>query len=104
MTGTSVDGIDVALLDFSNNQVKTLATHSHPIPEELKSMLHALCNPGDNEIERMGVADAWLGEVLGEATNTLIEKAGVEKSSILAVGCHGQTIRHRPNQKHPFTL
>jgi len=52
----------------------------------------------------MGVADAWLGEVLAGATNHLLEKAKVDKSQITAIGCHGQTIRHRPNQKNPFTL
>jgi anhydro-N-acetylmuramic acid kinase len=77
MTGTSVDGIDAAILDFSSHPFKTIATHSHPIPEELKCILHGLCVPGDNEIERMGVADAWLGEVLAEATNKLIIKSGI---------------------------
>jgi len=52
-------------------------------------MLHSLCTPGENEIERMGVADAWMGEVLGEAANALIEKAGIERQEILAIGCHG---------------
>jgi anhydro-N-acetylmuramic acid kinase len=61
MTGTSVDGIDAALLDFQKGEIKTIATHSHPIPSELKKELHALCTPGENEIERMGEADAWLG-------------------------------------------
>ena len=66
--------------------------------------MHALCVPGDNEIDRMGEADAWLGTVLAEAVNTIIEKSGIDKLEILAVGCHGQTIRHRPSFKHPFTL
>jgi anhydro-N-acetylmuramic acid kinase len=105
MTGTSVDGIDAAILDFSVQPYKTVATHSHSIPDELKKELHSLCIPGDNEIDRMGQADAWLGEVLAEAANTLIEKAaGIDRSQILAIGCHGQTIRHRPSYKHPFTL
>ena len=81
-----------------------MCTHSHEIPEELRQTLHGLCTPGENEIERMGVADAWLGEVLAGATNHLLEKAKVDKSQITAIGCHGQTIRHRPNQKNPFTL
>lgn len=66
--------------------------------------MHCLCTPGDNEIDRMGQADAWLGIVLAEAVNAIIEKSGIDKKEILAVGCHGQTIRHRPNFKNPFTL
>lgn len=45
---------------------------------------------GVNEIERMGEADAWLGEILGDAANKLIEKTdGIDKSDIIAIGCHG---------------
>ena len=89
MTGTSVDGIDAAIVEFGDKATRTVCTHAHPIPEELRVMLHALCNPGDNEIERMGVADAWLGEVLAEATNALLAKAKIDRSQILAIGCHG---------------
>lgn len=53
MTGTSVDGIDAAIVDFSG-QPKTIATYSHPIPEDLRKELHGLCRPGENEIDRMG--------------------------------------------------
>ncbi len=79
MTGTSVDGIDAAIVEFGE-KTQTLSTHAHPIPEELRQMLHELCVPGENEIEKMGVADAWLGEILGEATNTLLKKAKIDKS------------------------
>ena len=91
MSGTSIDGIDAAILDFSGTP-KTIATLAHPIPGKLKDMLHMLCVPGAsgvNEIELMGEADAWLGEVLGEAVNTLLEKAVIDKREIIAVGCHG---------------
>ena len=90
MTGTSVDGVDAAILEFKEDgKINTLSTHAHPIPEELKKILHSLCVPGENEIERMGIADAWLGEVLAEATLTLLSKAGIDKRDILAIGCHG---------------
>lgn len=69
-----MDGIDAAILDFQSDP-KTIATHSHPIPRELQQALHSLCTPGDNEIERMGEADAWLGEVLAEAVQKLLKKA-----------------------------
>lgn len=63
-----------------------------------------MCTPGENEIDRMGAADAWLAEVIAEAVLTLIKLSGVDKDDILAIGCHGQTIRHRPTAKRPFTL
>ena len=106
MTGTSIDGIDAAILDFSGTP-KTIATLAHPIPEELRHLLHSLCTPETckgSEIEAMGEADAWLGKVLADAVNALLAKSGTERSAIRAIGCHGQTIRHRPGAKHPFTL
>ena len=90
MTGTSIDGIDLAILDFSNSKIKTIKTHSHPFPDELAKELHSLCTPGGlNEIDRMGVADAWLGKVLGVAVINIIDKAGLKNSDIKAIGCHG---------------
>jgi len=45
-----------------------------------------------------------LGKLFAEAANALIEKSGIPRREIRAIGSHGQTIRHRPQAKHPFTL
>ena len=66
-----------------------MATHSHSIPEDLKKELHLLCTPGENEIDRFGVADSWLGDVLGEAALSILSKASLNNSDIIAIGCHG---------------
>ena len=79
MTGTSIDGIDAAVLDFSDVP-RTVATLADPIPDDLRKLLHMLCTPGGcegSEIEVMGEADSWLGEVLGDAVNKLLERAGL---------------------------
>jgi anhydro-N-acetylmuramic acid kinase len=59
---------------------------------------------GPGEIERLGELDMALGELFAAAANALIKKAGLDTKDIRAIGCHGQTLRHRPRAAHPFTL
>ena len=95
MSGTSLDSIDVALCEISTT-TKLLAHCDHDFPKALRTELIALCQPGDNESERMGRADRELGAAYGDAVNALLKQTGVAASQVKAIGCHGQTIRHRP--------
>lgn len=104
ISGTSVDGIDAALVSFQQNRPVLIQHLLHPYPETVRSALQALFVPGANEIDRMGELDVALGELFGDAANALLQKAGVSSRQIRAVGSHGQTIRHRPALTHPFTL
>lgn len=105
MSGTSMDGIDAALVDLSDNNFKLLGTHSHPLPTDLKFSLQqlALDHPGIS-IDQLGEADAELGELLAEAACRLLENNQHSANDVTAIGSHGQTIRHRPDLKHPFSL
>lgn len=121
MSGTSVDGIDAVLVDFgkeessaslnekksSNSQynVKSRIVDSISIDfdEELKQLLHSLCTGTDNEIEKAGDARVKLAEYEAKAVNELIKKAGIKKDNVVAVGCHGQTVRHRPEKDFQFS-
>jgi len=104
MSGTSVDGIDAALVSIPvNGQLALLATHQHPFPSAVRDAIQALMQSGPNELEREGELDVQLGRLFAEATNALLAKSGVSASSIRAIGSHGQTIRHRPHATHPFS-
>lgn len=103
LSGTSVDGIDAALVRFSPGPA-LLASHSLKFPKDLRLELLSLGTPGDNEIDRLGRADVQLGRLFAEAVNELIKTAGVSRNEIAAIGSHGQTIRHRPAGRAPFTL
>ena len=104
MSGTSVDGIDAALVSIPvNGQFALLATHQHPFPVAVRAAIQALMQPGPDEIEREGELDVQLGHLFAEAANTLLAKSGVSAASIRAIGSHGQTIRHCPHATHPFT-
>jgi anhydro-N-acetylmuramic acid kinase len=105
MSGTSMDGIDAGLAEITaDGNFRLVATLSHPWPPELRDQLRALALSGENEIDRLGIADAHAGELLGEAVLTLLRNAGVRPGDVEAIGSHGQTIRHRPGASHPFTL
>lgn len=96
LSGTSIDSIDAAVLDFSSPRISLLETHSEPIGADVKSQIIDLCSPGDNEIDRLGVMDRRLGLMFAGAANALLIKAGLKPAAIKAIGSHGQTIRHRP--------
>lgn len=104
ISGTSLDAVDAALLDFSTGTPQLIHALNHSLPETLRRELLALCVPGDNEIERLGEADSWLGETLAEAVQALLSAAQIKASDVTAIGSHGQTVRHLPQGEHGFSL
>jgi anhydro-N-acetylmuramic acid kinase len=104
MSGTSMDGIDAALVSFDDRRCQLINTIEYTIPESLRQQLLALSKPGDNEIDRLGSADRELAQHFAEASKQLINTSNILPAQVLAIGSHGQTIRHRPNHKNPFTL
>lgn len=104
MTGTSLDGLDSVLCQWHNNQLRMLAGRSDELPAQLRNQLLALCTPGDNEILRSQQAASALADCYAAAVQALLKDAGLEPSAISAIGCHGQTVRHHPQDKIPFTL
>ncbi len=107
MSGTSMDGIDSAVIDLAQGKARIVATHSHPIPMDLQTEIRSLFLPGDDDIDTLGSCDQQLGLCFAEAANTVLKHAGLKPSNIIAIGSHGQTVRHRPpanDTPHPFTL
>lgn len=103
LSGTSMDGIDAALVRFSPEPA-LVGSHSLRFPEELRTDLLALAVPGASEIDRLGQADVRLGRLFAQAVNELLARAKVPPAQVRAIGSHGQTIRHRPGGAAPFTL
>lgn len=104
MSGTSIDGIDAALVDLSQPQPIMLAAHYTPYPKALRDEIIALCHEGADEINRMGILDRRLGEMFAHAALSLLHKKGLSPHHIKAIGSHGQTIRHYPEKPYFFTL
>lgn len=104
ISGTSVDGVDAALVSFSDQHPRLLATHLHPYSSNLRDAVHGLFVPGDGEIDRQGEIDNLVGATFADAALQLLDLAKIPATRVRAIGCHGQTVRHRPLAKHPFTL
>lgn len=102
MSGTSVDGVDAAIVDFSLQQPRLLATHYHAYADNLRHDILSLCQPSHDEINRMGELDVRLGKLFAAVVCDLLKKHPVDKKKIRAIGSHGQTIRHHPHKQ--FTL
>ncbi|UZE98081.1 anhydro-N-acetylmuramic acid kinase [Alkalimarinus alittae] len=103
MSGTSIDAVDAVLVQITDN-IKIIASHSCPIPQQLKDTILALCSSGENEIQRAFELDRELGCIFADCVLALCTKANIQANNISAIGSHGQTIRHSPHGQHPFTL
>lgn len=98
MSGTSMDGVDAVLVDFSTEHPKVLGHSSGPLPAPLKAQLEALNTPTSNEMHRAALAANALVRVYAEQVGKVLACSHVEPSEVRAIGAHGQTVRHRPQE------
>lgn len=104
MSGTSLDGVDAALVDLSQAAPRLVSSYFQPYPAALKEALLALHQPAHNELHQSQIVACQLAREYAEATKTLLKKAGVAAASVQAIGCHGQTVRHRPEHGYSIQL
>lgn len=104
MSGTSLDGIDAALVDLSGTQPKLIGTHYQTYQPALKEALLALHHPAPNELHQAQITANQLARLYAETIHGLLKKTGVDAGQIQAIGCHGQTVRHRPEQGYTIQL
>ena len=101
MSGTSVDAVDAVLLEVQTQaSTRIRDTVSRPFAKDLREAIVDLMLPGDNEIDRAGLVHTQLGELYAQVASELIPA----NESVEVIGCHGQTVRHRPEGRFPFTL
>ncbi|MDO5091343.1 MAG: anhydro-N-acetylmuramic acid kinase [Cardiobacteriaceae bacterium] len=104
MSGTSVDAVDTVLVAISGKRLELIATHTHPIPQALKARILDIASHYDTSLLTLGALDRELGILFADAVNQLIEKHHLARHTIRAIGSHGQTICHRPDDEQPFTM
>jgi anhydro-N-acetylmuramic acid kinase len=96
MSGTSLDGVDGVLADFSGAQPRVLAHHAMPFAPALKQELLALNTPSDNELHRAALAANGLVRVYVQTVQALLSDTQTPARDVCAIGAHGQTVRHQP--------
>ncbi|MGF7013138.1 anhydro-N-acetylmuramic acid kinase [Ornithinibacillus bavariensis] len=110
MSGTSVDGIDAAVVKiYENDDIRMELVHFDSIQYEaaIRNAILALCNPKQARIEMISGMNMLLGELFSDAVRKVIQDAGLQPEDISFISSHGQTIFHQPEPqligKHPVT-
>lgn len=120
ISGTSADGIDAALVEFATPAaaepftaghsgkaswpLRIVAARTTPYPEDLRRRVLALAtSDAAITLDDYGRLDVEIGECFAAAANALLQESGLRRS-VVAIGSHGQTVRHRVGGAHPFTL
>ena len=98
MSGTSLDGVDAVLVDFEGPHPRVLGHSSATMPTPLRAELLALNSPTDNELHRAALAANGLVRLYAEQVHALLQHCGVGAAAVKAIGAHGQTVRHRPQE------
>lgn len=101
ISGTSVDGVDAALVEISREgdtrQVKLLAFENNPYPQEVRPRIFELFRPESSTVDKIGYMNFLLGEIYARAALGVIAKAGLVPADVDLIGSHGQTIWHEPD-------
>lgn len=105
MSGTSVDGVDAALVEISGTdsepKVKLLAFENKPYPPQVRKKIFSLFTPANATVDKVGYMNFLLGEIYAKSALSVIEKAGMKPEEIDVIGSHGQTIWHAPIPESP---
>lgn len=105
MSGTSMDAVDAALVDFSSHPPQLLSTHKSPLPDKLRHDLKQLYTADSIKIKKLAELDQKIALISVNAVKKLLKKTPFSTKEILAIGSHGQTVFHYPHLRpYPFTV
>ncbi len=97
MSGTSLDGIDIALVDFNNPPPKCRVFDCTEYPPALKRSLHQLNLTPEVPLHKLCELETELGQFYAHSVQQFLQANGLNAPEINAIGCHGQTIFHAPD-------
>ncbi len=103
MSGTSVDAIDVALVEIKHNKTEFIAALETPFTAPLKSKVLQLIESQHSSLLNLGEIGVELAMEYASAVNELLKQNSLDAVDILAIGCHGQTVFHHPLGNSPFS-
>ena len=104
MSGTSGDGIDCCVVDFSLKVPQIRATHFVKFNSEMKKKVFSITEVSEQSVNQLALIENEITKEFAQATNVLLEQASLDASSISAIGCHGQTVAHNPRGGYSLQL
>ena len=100
MSGTSVDGIDAAIVEIAGHGLETevdlIAFETFPFPTGVPQRILALCHPDTGRVDDICEMNFYIGHLFAEAVKHILQKSGMSANDIDLIGSHGQTIHHLP--------
>jgi anhydro-N-acetylmuramic acid kinase len=105
MSGTSLDAIDAALIRIGDKgELEVISLLNTKFPEHIVIQLRNIISGNNESLHELCLLDTELGEIYANVALDLISRSAYKPHKIKAIGCHGQTIRHQPDCRHPYTL
>jgi len=108
MSGTSVDGIDIALININDGavaaQIEFVFGEEFDFEQDLRTKILTLCQTQMTSLQALGELTTQLSLAYADAVNLFIKKHQLNASQIVAIGCHGQTVFHQPTGQYPFSM
>ncbi len=103
MSGTSLDGIDVALCEIDHRRCKLILANEYPFDRELKREILEIIE-GITTLKQVGTIDKRLGLTFAHAINRFMREKELKAEDITAIGLHGQTLWHETQSEFPFSM
>ncbi|WP_415396906.1 anhydro-N-acetylmuramic acid kinase [Sulfurimonas sp. CS5] len=103
MSGTSMDGVDIALCEIDASHCSLIASAEFKFDSEVKAEILEMIN-GSTTLKQVGTIDNKLGNIFADAINAFIKKESIDAKSITAIGLHGQTLWHAPDAEFGFSM
>lgn len=104
MSGTSLDGLDAVLVEFNDVSLGRTFSWSTSWDAQLRQQLLTLNFPTDNELHTAALTSNALADSYAHAVQQLLQTSGIAAKAVAAIGCHGQTVRHRPEAGYSIQL
>jgi len=104
LSGTSVDGVDCALVRFDGDKPVLIQSHFKDYPPALRERVLTLCSGTTTDLGIVGQTHIEIGKLFASAVLELLEETEFLPKNISAIGSHGQTVWHQPDGDNPFSL
>ncbi|MDE0685181.1 MAG: anhydro-N-acetylmuramic acid kinase [Candidatus Poribacteria bacterium] len=116
MSGTSVDGIDAAIVEITGHglgtEVDLIAFETFPFPSGVPQRILSLSQPDTGRVDDICEMNFYVGHLFAEAVKHILKKSEMRANDIALIGSHGQTIHHLPkdtsadcnDSRYPSTL
>jgi anhydro-N-acetylmuramic acid kinase len=104
ISGTSLDGVDAVVAEFSDASCRLLEATTTPYPDALRARVAALIEEPQTDLVTFGTTDVLLGHFFADCVEELMRRSGLARADVAGIGHHGQTVFHQPSGDAPFTL